>query len=194
MAETIICPLSWGRTIFSGAFSGGGGSNDFQIGYSPYIYGSENRLILKFDFSPLNSIAPSKIESIGLKMYITSLQNITTMNSVGHEILRNATNAATWSTYNGSNSWTTAGAGSAGNDYRSAQLGTRLWASIGYSTMQLAPEEFKLMWSGNHALILKPTSGWVSNEFVEFVNFDRISNLPYLEVNLRSGSSYIMVY
>lgn len=191
MATIITCPFSWGRTMIK---TGGAGDNEIRLGYGSTTYGAEFHPILKFDLRNLAGKAPSKIESVSLKMYATLMRNITTMQSSGFEILRDATTGATWNTYNGSNPWTTPGAGASGSDYYQDQLGTRLWASIGYSTMQINPETFKLLWANDHALVLKPTSGRQTGEDLELVEFSNSVYPPYLEVTIRAGSSYVMIF
>jgi len=192
MAETIICPYSWGRTIIR---TGDGGQNYLKLGYDADYMGGEFRMVMKFDFSPLTMVAPSRIQSIGLKMYITSIINVTTMNSISHEVLKAATSGVTWNTYNGSSAWTTPGAGASGSDYYQVQLGTRLWASIGYSTMQINPETFKLMWANNHAMVMRAAAG--PEPYIDpaqFVNFSSTDYKPYLEVTIRAGSSYVIIF
>ena len=191
MTETITCPFSWGRTMVKPYDS----CNDYlRLGYGNTTYGEEYRMIMKFDLSGLANVAPSKIASVGLKLYMDSLVNVTTQNSIGYEILKPATTQVTWFKYDGTNAWSVAGADGSGTDHYVTSLGTRLWASIGYSTMNIDPETFKLMWSNNNAMAIFPTGGRQTGESFEGCNFNDSTYPPYLEVTIRPGSSYIMMF
>lgn len=190
MAETIVCPFVWGRTM---VMTGGSGNDNLWLGYGTSTYGGEFRPILKFDFSSLLGVAPSKIVSVGMKMYITRLRNITTMECTSNEVLRPATSGATWATYDGSSPWSGGGCSGSGTDYYPTPLGTRLWASIGYSTLTIDPITFRLMWQNNNALYMRPTSQF-GGESLETVEFSNSEYPPYLEVVIRAGSSYMMIF
>ena len=165
-----------------------------RLGYGNTLYGEEFRMIMKFDLSNLANVAPSKIAAVGLKLYMDSLVSVTTQNSIGYEILKPATTQVTWFKYDGTNSWNVAGADGSGTDHYASALGTRLWASIGYSMMNIDPETFKLMWSNNNAMAIFPTGGRQTGESFEGCNFNDSTYPPYLEVTIRPGSSYIMMF
>ena len=191
MTETITCPFSWGRTMVKPYDSG---IDYLKLGYGNTLYGEEFRMIMKFDLSNLANVAPSKIAAVGLKLYMDSLVNVTTQNSVGYEILKSVTNQAGWFKYDGTNSWSSPGASGSGTDHYATALGTRLWASIGYSTMNIDPNIFKLMWSNNNAMAIFPTGGRQTGESFEGCYFNDSTYPPYLEVTIRPGSSYIMMF
>ena len=98
MTETITCPFSWGRTMIKPYENVG---DYLRLGYGNTLYGEEFRMIMKFDLSNLANVAPSKIASVGLKLYMDSLVNVTTQNSIGYEILKPATTQVTWFKYDG---------------------------------------------------------------------------------------------
>jgi len=191
MAETIICPFVWGRTMYK---TPGGGQDYLSLGWGNELYGDEYRPILKFDFSPLLGIAPSKVQSAGMKMYITNFSSgITAMDCVCNEVLKPATTGATWATYNGSNLWSSGGCSGSGTDYYPTQLGTKLWSSIGYSTLDINLATFQFIWQNNNALYMRPTSAY-SGESLEVAEFSNSEYPPYLEVTVRAGSSYVMIF
>ena len=123
-----------------------------------------------------------------------SLENVTTQNSIVYESIKPATTQVTWFKYDGTNAWSVAGADGSGTDHYVTSLGTRLWASIGYSTMNIDPNIFKLMWSNNNAMAIFPTGGRQTGESFERCYFNDSTYPPYLEVTTRPGSSYIMMF
>jgi len=192
MTETITCPFSWGRYFFPSNPTFGG--NQVRAGYELNAAGSgQTRSIVKFDFSNLATIPENKILSVELNMYVDNFYGIGEMETDFHEVLKAATNQATWSTYNGSDSWSVGGCGDAGTDYYATPLGEKLWGSIGWGAVNLDLTTFKMVLANNHTMLLRPTSPDVSEE-MQLVTFNNTTYPPYLEVTIRPGSSYIMMF
>ena len=189
--ELITCPFSWGKNMIGGQdWQDTYWDDVLRIGQGDGVSsGGEYVSVLKFDFSPLLTGSIDRIESVNLKMYIMDIHNTVTMNCIGYRILKNATSLLHWYKYDGVNNWSSPGAKSAGNDYDPAQLGTREWASIGYSTMFLSPSVFREMVINDRPMVL--FSVGVTPPPPEIIHtsvtFNKTDHLPYIEVVRRTG-------
>lgn len=192
MTETITCPFSWGRNFLPSNPTYGGSS--VRAGYELNASGSgQIRSLIKFDFSNLATIPENKILSVELNMYVDAFYGVSNMDTAFHEVLKAATNQANWNTYNGTNAWSVGGCGGSGTDYYETPLAEKLWNTTGWGSINIDLAVFKATLSNNHSMSLRPTSPDISEE-TQLVVFNSSTYPPYLEVTIRPGSSYIMMF
>jgi hypothetical protein len=134
-----------------------GGNNTLTIGYNSGI----SRILMEFDTSTIPS--SSTVNAATVVLYCSN--NSISATAVLYQCLRPwVEGSATWNKYDGSNNWTTAGAGSDGNDYNSTNLGSSAITSTGYKNFPMTASGVALVngWvstgSANYGLIIRHTS------------------------------------
>ena len=133
-----------------------------SVGEHNAIAGRVERTLIKFDLSSLPS--DTLVTAANLTLTITSDQSDNARTANVFECLRAWVEAqATWNIWKTSNNWTTAGAGSAGNDYVNTAL-----ASASYTASETVPSEkvytfnaAGLAWIQAVAAGTQTNNGWI---------------------------------
>jgi RHS repeat-associated protein len=177
-------------TIITPPYTSTCGNDILQVGY---YNGSTSRALLQFPNPGMERVATVLNASVG--MYLTYAAS-TSQSIEMHGITRAWTNQATWSTYDGSHSWTTAG-----GDFTS----TPEWTTSGFTTInswyQWYPTKLTQGWlnatSNNYGVVVKATNESSTGQAVTFAStFNGNSSLyPYLTIdysaNVGDAAEYV---
>ena len=165
-------------TIITAPYTSTCGNDVLQVGY---YNGSVSRVLLQFPNPGMERVVTVLNASVG--MYLTYAA-ATSQSIEMHGITRSWTTQATWSTYDGTHAWTTAG-----GDFTPAAE----WTTSGFTTVNTwykwYPTKLTQGWlnatTNNYGVLLKATNETSSGKAVTFAStFNGNSNLyPYLTIN-----------
>jgi hypothetical protein len=187
-------PSADAAMISDGANTNYGSETRLWVG-EQYGATSLRRSLIKFDLSAYSGQICS---SAKLRIYDTGtdLTN-NTRNLIIYRVKRNWGGATvTWNKYDGTNSWTTAGCGSPGNDYDNNLVGSVSLPnppSAGYIEVTITPSYINEWLSGsltNYGFCLYTQSE--SDDMHEFYSNDNASNKPELVLTFKSAGYFHM--
>lgn len=115
------------------------------------------RALIKFDLSSIPSNAVISTATFSLYDYFHDASNVRTARC--YRILRDWTETgSTWNNWKSGNAWTTAGCGSAGNDYASGDIG-----NLSYDVAAAKWRDFPMTASGIEDFVngTNPNYGWI---------------------------------
>lgn len=116
--------------------------------------------LIKFDLSSLPAAAT--VTAVTLSLYKKTAGN--TVAATLYRTLRDWTEAAKWSKYDGTNNWTLAGCNSVGNDRVNTSMGSiSISSGTGWYNVSLDLTEFASMRSSNKGFVLIGSTGTGDN-------------------------------
>lgn len=161
------------------------------------------RILLNFTLPSLSGV----ISDVKLYTYcydVGSAQNTSKYIDI-HQCLRNWTEAgATWNKYDGTNYWTTAGCGSAGNDYNSTIIDSinTISSANQWRTFVLmgtgADNPLTLNWGDTVNLFIKAKEDTTAHDVCELWRSKEYTadttKRPYLEITYTSPSNFFQLF
>jgi hypothetical protein len=162
-----------------------------------------SRELLKFDLTHGTNpptAGASTISAGTVTLYCESSGATRTV--VLYKCLRNwVEGSATWNTYDGTNNWTTAGAGSDGNDYSSTGLGSVVVSAATSYDLPLTADGVTAVqaWinnpSSNYGFLIKDTTESSVNRFtsIEGATAANRPKLTFIYTDSGGGSGYILI-